>query len=275
MAGRKSPQLAIIDLYTAGKSSIIQADAVKPRTGRRLRIHLFDGQSATRGTAFYAIPPTPERNNAVKRPILILLMLALLASVSFAQPIVIPTLPPDGTYVLTVTGGAVTGFEKANVLRIGPAPTPVDPDDPVDPVPNAKMKAIIDAAQSAVADPQQATTAANLSAVMSLIATQIDARALTNYQAISASVDWLWDQVTKGRESAWRPTKTVIGNHLAAMAQEGASPEEYSGYFAEAANALSGIQYGDAVDESMQIDIAMLMKLFEFFIKFILPLIIR
>ena len=68
----------------------------------------------------------------MKRPILALLILALLASVSFAQPLVLSQRPADGTYVLTVAGSTVT-LQKAAMLQIGPV-VPVDPDDPVDPV---------------------------------------------------------------------------------------------------------------------------------------------
>jgi hypothetical protein len=172
-------------------------------------------------------------------------------------------------YVLKIQRGEAT-IQKAIVLIVDGPPTPT----PIDPVTN-RAKAIREAAQGAVTDPRQATTAANLSAMMGMIEGQINAGTLTNYQAISATVDWMWDQLTKGSPAAWRPAKTVIGSHLAAMAQEGASPEEYSGYFADAADALSAVQYGHDIDEEMQIDIAMLMKLFEFFVKFILPLIIR
>jgi hypothetical protein len=65
------------------------------------------------------------------KPFIATILILLFAGVATAQPIVIPTLPPDGTYVLTVTGGAVTGFERANVLRIGGPPT--DPDVPTPP----------------------------------------------------------------------------------------------------------------------------------------------
>jgi len=205
------------------------------------------------------------------RPLITILIL-LVASVATAQPLVLSDTPSDGVYVLKIQGGEAT-IQKAIVLIVDgpPTPTPIDPVTPV----TDRAKEIRNAAQGAVTDPQQATTAANLSAMMGMIEGQINAGTLRDYQAISASVDWLWDQLTKGSPAAWRPAKTVIGSHLAAMAQEGASPEEYSGYFADAADALSAVQYGHDLDEEMQIDIAMLMKLFEFFVKFILPLIIR
>jgi hypothetical protein len=77
----------------------------------------------------------------VKRPILALLTLALLAGVSFAQPLVLSQRPADGTYVLTVQGATVT-LQKATMLQIGP----VDPDDPVDPVTDivAEVKAEVE-----------------------------------------------------------------------------------------------------------------------------------
>ena len=202
---------------------------------------------------------------------LLTILIALVATVATAQPLVLSQTPDDGVYVLTIANGQAT-LQRATVLQVGPV-DPVDPDDPVVP-PSDRAKQIREAAQGAVADPQRATTAANLSAVMDLVAGQVTAGTLKDYPTISASVDWLWDQVTKGRESAWRPTKAIIGNHLAAMAQEGASPEEYAGYFAEAGEALGSLQEGEQVEPDGAIDIAMLMKLFEFFIKYILPLIL-
>jgi hypothetical protein len=202
---------------------------------------------------------------------LIAILILLVASVAMAQPLVLSQSPGDGVYVLTIKNGQAT-LEKAIVLRVD-VPTPPSPVDPVVPIPD-RVKQIRDAAQGAVADPQRATTAANLSAVMDLIAGQVTAGSLKDYPTISAAVDWMWDQVTKGREAAWRPTKAIIGNHLAAMAQEGASPEEYAGYFAEAGEALGALQEGEQVEPDGAIDIEMLMKLFEFFIKYILPLII-
>ena len=201
------------------------------------------------------------------RPLLILLAILAMCCPAVAQPIVLDV--DDGVYVLTVDGSSVT-VQRARV----PGVTPDDPDDPVIPIPSERAAQIRAAAQGAVADPQRATTAANLAAVMEMLEGQINAGTIRDYPAISASVDWLWDQVTKGREGAWRPTKTVIGNHLAAMAQEGASPEEYSGYFADAAEALGSLQEGEQVEPDGAIDIAMLMKLFEFFVKYILPLIL-
>lgn len=204
---------------------------------------------------------------------LIAILIVLFATVATAQPLVLSQTPADGVYVLTVQNGKAT-LQKAAMLDVGP-PTPVPP-TPVDPVvpPTDRAQQIREAAQGAVADPQRATTAANLSAVMDLIAGQVTAGSLKDYSTISAAVDWMWDQVTKGREAAWRPTKTVIGNHLAAMAQEGASPEEYAGYFAEAGEALGMVQAGEQVEPDGAIDIEMLMKLFEFFVKYILPFIL-
>jgi hypothetical protein len=69
----------------------------------------------------------------------------------------------------------------------------------------------------------------------------------------------------------------LIGSHLAAMAQEGAQPEEYAGYFADAGDAISSavpVTY-EAAEDELNINIDTLMKLFEFFIKYILPMILK
>lgn len=193
-------------------------------------------------------------------------------AVAADSPIVLPGLP-DGAYVLTVSGEQIVIAAARTVTPIGPVVPPVVP--PV----TSKAAAIKAAAEAAVADPQRATTASNLAAMMGLIRSQVDAGTLANYQTISASVNWMWDQLTAGRSAAWQPTKDLIGRHLAALAQEGARPEEYSGYFADAEQALSGsltsYEKLEAADDPLGVNWENLMKLFEFFIKFILPLIIK
>jgi predicted cation transporter len=63
-----------------------------------------------------------------------------------------------------------------------------------------------------------------------------------------------------------------VGQRLAALGQQGAQPEEYAGYFADAADGLAAsIPDGEPLE---RIDIDKLMKLFEFFIKYILPFIL-
>jgi hypothetical protein len=107
----------------------------------------------------------------------------------------------------------------------------------------------------------------------------VEAGTLKDYQAIAASVNWLWDQVTTGRAAAWSPTKALVGQHLAELAQQGARPEEYAGYLADAERALAGslnaTEKLESADDPLMIDIEKLMKLFEFFIKYILPLILK
>lgn len=215
------------------------------------------------------------------KPLLIAtLLVALLCpmlAVAADTPIVLPVLQ-DGTYVLTVSGGQVTIVAARTVSPVGPVVPPVVPVVP--PVtPSTKAAAIKAAAEAAVADPQRATTASNLAAMIGMIRSQVDAGTLTSYQTISASVNWMWDQLTAGRTTAWKPTKDLIGQHLAQLAQEGARPEEYSGYFADAEKALAGSLTADeklaAADDPLGVNWENLMKLFEFFVKFILPLIIK
>jgi acyl-CoA synthetase (AMP-forming)/AMP-acid ligase II len=117
----------------------------------------------------------------------------------------------------------------------------------------------------------------NLAAMMGMIRSQVDAGTLTSYQTISASVNWMWDQLTAGRVAAWKPTKDLIGQRLAALGQQGAQPEEYSGFFADAADGFEASipLSDDLADRPQRINIETLMKLFEFFIKYILPFIIK
>jgi len=202
---------------------------------------------------------------------LILILAAVLAaSPVFAQRVYSL---PAGDYLI-----------KGDVRAIGPVINPDGPVvppvvPPVTPVTPTKAEAIKAAAEAATADPQRATTANNLATMLGMVKSQVDAGTLKDYQTIAASVNWLWDQLTTGRAAAWAPTKSLIGQHLAELAQQGAHPEEYSGYFADAEQALSG-SLSDAEklmtdDDPLMIDIERLMKLFEFFIKYILPLIIK
>jgi hypothetical protein len=177
---------------------------------------------------------------------------------------------PAGQYLIT-----------GDVRAVGPV---ISPDSPVVPpvypvVPSTKAAAIKAAAEAATSDPQRATTASNLASVMGLVKNQVDAGTLKDYQSIAASVNWLWDQVTVGKTATWLPVKTLVGQHLAELAQQGARPEEFSGYLADAEKALSGslndLEKSESADDPMMINMDMLMKLFEFFVKYILPMIIK
>jgi hypothetical protein len=203
------------------------------------------------------------------------LAILMVAQVAIAQKSVV-TVNQPGTYLVSVVNGQIA-VEPINVVVIGPSPVvpPVVP-PVIPPQPSTKAQQI-QAAAVAVTDPQKATTAANLASLMGMIESQINAGTIKDYQTISATVNWMWDQITKGRESNWKPVKDLVGNHLMAMAQEGATPEEYSGYFADAADAISAavpVSY-EADEDKLNINIAMLMQLFEFFIKYILPMIIK
>lgn len=175
-----------------------------------------------------------------------------------------------GYYV--VSGSQIVAFPPS-----GPVVPPVDPVVP--PTPSGKAAAIKAAVEAVDTDPQKVTTTSNLAAMMGMLKSQIEAGTIKDYQTISASTNWLWDQLTAGRAAAWQPVKTLIGNHLAALAQEGAQPEEYAGYFADAEQALNGTLSAEellqAEDDPLGIDIDRLMKLFEFFVTYILPLIIK
>jgi hypothetical protein len=213
---------------------------------------------------------------------LIAILIVLFASVATAQPLVLSQRPADGTYVLTIAGPAVT-LEKATMLQIGPVPTPVDPVTPVDPTLSPDAQAVKAAADGAAADPSRAETAGNLAEVMGMLKSQVDARTLTTYPQIAAAANWLMDSIIGKQGAAWQPLKDLVGQRLAALGQQGAQPEEYAGYFADAADGLGAsippltteelqaIEDGLLQDPRQRIDIDKLMKLFEFFVKYILP----
>jgi len=204
----------------------------------------------------------------------ILLLCAAVLAASFTsaaepQQITVFRILVPGDYV--VSGSQIVSYQPG-----GPVVPPIVP--PVV-IPTGKAAAIKAAAEAAVSDPQRATTASNLASVMGMVRAQVDAGTLKDYQTISASINWLWDQLTTGKAAAWQPCKTLIGQHLAALAQEGARPEEYSGYLADAERALAGSlsqsEQLAADDDPLKIDIDRLMKLFEFFVQYILPHIIK
>ena len=91
------------------------------------------------------------------------LLIALIAIPAMAgNPIVIPSVPADGTYVLVVKNGGVVSFEKASVVDIGVIPD--DPTPPVPPVPVVDMKAAINATLAKVTDAGKSVTAKALAA---------------------------------------------------------------------------------------------------------------
>ena len=202
---------------------------------------------------------------------LVLLAAVLAASPAFAQKVYNL---PSGQYLITGEVRAVGPVISPDGPVVPPVTPPVVP--PVTPTKAAAIKA---AAEAAVADPQRATTASNLASVMGLVKSQVEAGSLKDYQAIAASVNWLWDQVTTGRAAAWSPTKALVGQHLAELAQQGARPEEYAGYLADAERALAGSLNAEekleAADDPLAINMDTLMKLFEFFVKYILPLLVK
>ena len=212
-----------------------------------------------------------------------LLVLLILAGAAEAQQKAVVTIAQPGAYLITTDAAGGISIERVTAITVGGGPVVlpsvppiVPPVPPVPPTPATKADQI-KAAAVAVSDPQKAMTATNLATLMGLLESQVKAGTIKDYPAISATVNWMWDQMTKGRESNWKPVKDLIGNHLAAMAQEGAQPEEYAGYFADAGDAISSavpVTY-EATEDPLHIDIAFLMHLFEFFVKYILPMILK
>jgi hypothetical protein len=134
----------------------------------------------------------------------------------------------------------------------------------------AQLKA---AAEAATSDPSRAKTAQDLAALAGFISGQIRSGALTNYQGIAMTVDKMFDLVTT--HTAWSPTKSLIGKHLVALAQQGATAETYAEYFDDVQQGLLA-----SVPQAMQearperVNIELLIMFFKFFIEFILPLIL-
>jgi hypothetical protein len=201
-------------------------------------------------------------------------MLLLAVTCQAAELVFRVTAP--GYYALV--DGRLVPVQVVDVDPAGPVvppPAPVTPPTPPDPV-SADAKAVKASAQAAVADPTRAETAGNLAEVMKLVKSQIDAGTITTYQQIAAAANWLMDSIIGKQSIPWKPTKDLIGQRLAALGQQGAQPEEYSGFFADAADGFeASIPLSDLADRPQRINIETLMKLFEFFIKYILPFIIK
>jgi hypothetical protein len=129
------------------------------------------------------------------------------------------------------------------------------------------------AAEAATADPTRAKTAQDLAALAGFISGQIRSGALTNYQGIAMTVDKMFDLVTT--HTAWSPTKSLIGKHLVALAQQGATAETYAAYFDDVqAGLLASVPQAMQEARPERVNIELLLKFFKFFIEFILPLIL-
>ena len=148
---------------------------------------------------------------------------------------------------------------------------PIIPPD--DPIPDTKAAALQKAAEAATLDPLRAATAANLAAVASLIQQQITAGSLKDYASIAAGYDFLSVRMidAKTGSAAWAPFQKLVGQHLAALAQEGAQPAAYAAYFGVVADSLDASV--PKAERVQSIDPAFLMMLFEMFLK-LLPYIL-
>jgi len=225
------------------------------------------------------------------KPILCILTLLIAVPCAAQSKAVVVTGLQPGTYIMQVDASGAVSVSPIQVVTVGGGPVvppvvPVDPVTPVDPDLSPDAAAIKAAAQAATADPTRAETAGNLAEVMKMVKAQVDSRTLTTYSQIAAATNWLMDSIIGKQTTAWKPTKDLIGQRLAALGQQGAQPEEYSGFFADAADGfeasiplqdddeLQAIEDG-LLQEPQKIDIATLMKLFEFFMKYILPFIIK
>ena len=216
------------------------------------------------------------------KPILCILTL-LIAVPCAAQNKAVVTISQPGAYLISTDAAGNISIERLAIIFVGGGPVvppvvPVDPVTPVDPDLSPDAAAIKAAAQAATADPTRAETAGNLAEVMKMVKAQVDSRTLTTYSQIAAATNWLMDSIIGKQTVAWKPTKDLIGQRLAALGQEGAQPEEYSGFFADAADGFeASIPLQDDLDGDRRerINIETLMKLFEFFIKYILPFIIK
>jgi len=144
---------------------------------------------------------------------------------------------PDGVYVLTVAGGQAT-VTPATDVPIGPRP-PQPPAPPQPPDPDQlteRAKAVRDAARE-VSDPNRPETAANLSGAIAKV-TEECGTMVKGYEQISAAVDWMWKKATKRQAAAWDPVKTIVGDELAKLAQDGAPDAAYAKYLGEVSAGL-------------------------------------
>jgi hypothetical protein len=209
-----------------------------------------------------------------RKTLVAFLAILMVAQVAVAQKAVV-TVNQPGTYLVSVVNGQIA-VEPIPVVVIGPSPVvPVDPIVPVDPTLSPDAQAIKAAASAATADPTRAETAGNLAEVMKMVKAQVDSRTIKTYPQIAAATNWLMDSIIGKQTVAWKPTKDLIGQRLAALGQQGAQPEEYAGFFADAAEGFeASVPLRDDGEPLERIDIDKLMKLFEFFIKYILPFIL-
>lgn len=204
------------------------------------------------------------------RSLLCLLFAALLAAQSFAAEFQAIVRAGPGSYVLTVAADGSFQVEATPVVTPGgtPVPPPLPPPDP-NLRPDAKAVA---AAAAKVKDPDLYVTAANLAAGTAKIQDLLDQNTITGYVQTSKALAVMWDGlIPRKQRDAWEPVRTIVMDRLAALAQQGAADDVFSAYLADVDAGLTSIIPADA---PRQLDWDKIMQLLEFFVKYILPLII-
>lgn len=189
-----------------------------------------------------------------------------------SEPVKLIRLPSTpGVYLVTVTADAVT-IESATVITPTTPPTPPQPPQPPQPdTLTTRAKAIKTAADKATTDPNRAKTAANLGAAMDQVSKGCG-QTFKTYDQIGQAAVWMFDKVVDAQPNAWKPTRKLIVDEMAKMAQDGATDAQFGAYLGEVA---SGCNASVPANAPKEINIDFIMKLLDFFIKYILPLIVK
>jgi len=199
----------------------------------------------------------------------------LVAATAAAQTTFVLNDVSDGVYVLRVVNGQATLTAAVDVGGVAPVPPlPPGPNPPAPgPVLSARAQAIKVAATATAADSKRVETAANLEAATTQLK-EWTGDTLKGYAHISRAAQFMWDQVTKRSDDqqAWAPTRKLVFDELAKMGQEGADDAAYAAYFDEVAK---GLKASVGPGEAQAANGEFLKWLFEFFIKYILPLILK
>ena len=191
----------------------------------------------------------------------------VLAAVASAQTVLV--IDQAGTYILQ--DGKLIG--PVAVIRPGDSPVPPQPPGPnPPPTPglSERATAIKTAAMAATADSDRAGTVANLVEAHQQLQPLIGDK-INGYEQVAWTAKLLWNKAEGSNSQAWAPTRKIVFDELAKLAQEGADDVAYAAYFGEIVAGLTA-----SVPEGMRQEAGgEFLKWLLMFIKEILPILLQ
>jgi hypothetical protein len=181
------------------------------------------------------------------------------AATASGQTVIVTNLEP-GSYHLEVAPDGTVTITKATKVAVNPRP----------PAPDLTARGeAIRAAAAQAADPKRAESTANLIAGMEQLSAWVQDETLSDYYQITESLKFVFPRAAS--HESWQPVRKLLFDELAKIAQDGGDDSAYATYFAEAIQGLKAT----LPEGELQADGQFLKWLLEFFIKYILPMILK